>query len=77
MEEVGWIVGERAARPNCERGTLSRVLSGKARLSAKMALALEGMDWGTADDWIRMQAAYELARARRLTNVSARACTWP
>ena len=30
-----------------------------------MALALEAIDWGTADHWMRMQAAYELAQARR------------
>ena len=65
MEEVGWTVGETAAHLNCERGTLSRVLNGKAGVSAKMALALEGIEWGTADHWMRMQAAYELAQARR------------
>ncbi len=73
MEEVGWTVGETAARLNCERGTLSRVLNGKAGVSAKMALALEGMGWGTADHWMRMQAAYELARARRQSRTSGRA----
>ena len=72
MEEVGWTVGETAARLNCERGTLSRVLNGKAGVSAKMALALEGMDWGTADHWMRMQAAYELAQARRQHKTSRR-----
>ena len=65
MEEVGWTVGETAARLHCERGTLSRVLNGKAGVSAKMALALEGVEWGTADHWMRMQASYELAQARR------------
>lgn len=38
-------MGETAARLNCERETLTRVLSGKAGVSAKMALALKGMDW--------------------------------
>ena len=65
MDEVGWTVGETAARLNCELGTLSRVLNGKEGVSAKMALALEGIEWGTADHWMRMQAAYELAQARR------------
>ena len=65
MDDVGWTVGETAARLHCERGTLSRVLNGKAGVSAKMALALEELDWGTADHWMRMQAAYELAQARR------------
>ena len=65
MDDVGWTVGETAARLGCERGALSRVLNGKAGVSAKMALALEEVDWGTADHWMRMQAAYELAQARR------------
>ena len=78
MEEVGWTVGETAARLSCERGTLSRVLNGKAGVSAKMALALEGMDWGTADHWMRMQSAYELAQARRRHKTSGLGpCTWP
>ena len=68
MEEVGWTVGETAARLNCECETRSRVLNGKAGVSAKMALALDGLDWGTADHWMRMQAACELAQARRQHN---------
>ena len=30
-----------------------------------MALALEEIGWGTAEHWMRMQASYELAQARR------------
>ena len=65
MDEAGWTVTETAARLDCERGTLSRFLNGHAGLSANMALALEDIGWGTADHWMRMQAAYELAQARR------------
>ena len=65
MEEVGWNVTQTAARLGCERGTLSRLLNGKAGVSANMALALEALGWGTADHWVRMQASYELAQARR------------
>lgn len=65
MEETGWTVGETAARLSCERGTLSRVLNGRAGVSANMALELENIGWGTADHWMRMQAAWELAQARR------------
>ena len=65
MEEVGWNVTETADRLHCERGTLSRLLNGKAGLSANMALALEDIGWGTADHWMRMQASYELVQARR------------
>ena len=60
MEEVGWNVTETAARLGCERGTLSRLLNGKAGVSANMALG-----WGTAEHWMRMQASYELAQTRR------------
>ena len=66
MEEVGWSVTAAAARLGCERGTLSRLLNGKAGMSANMALALEEIGWGTADHWMRMQASYELAQARRI-----------
>ena len=65
MDEVGWNVTETAVRLGCERGTLSRVLNGKAGVSANIALALEDIGWGTADHWMRMQASYELAQARR------------
>ena len=65
MEEAGWNVTETAEHLGCERGTLSRLLNGKAGVSANMALALEDIGWGTADHWMRMQASYELAQARR------------
>ena len=65
MEEVGWTVTETARRLGCERGTLSRLLNGRAGVSAAMALALEDIGWGTAEHWMRMQASYELAQARR------------
>ena len=65
MDDVGWNVTETAARLGCERGTLSRLLNGKAGVSANMALALEEIGWGTADHWMQMQASYELAQARR------------
>ena len=65
MDETGWNVTETAVHLGCERGTLSRVLNGKAGVSASMALALEAIGWGTAEHWMRMQASYELAQARR------------
>ena len=63
MDDVGWNVTETASRLGCERGTLSRLLHGKAGVSANMALALEALGWGEADQWMRMQASYELAQA--------------
>ncbi len=65
MDELGWNVTETAARLGCQRGTLSRLLNGRAGVSASMALALEEIGWGTAVHWMRMQASYELAQARQ------------
>ena len=65
MEASRWNVTETAVRLGCERGTLSRLLNGRAGVSANMALALEEIGWGAAEHWMRMQASYELAHARR------------
>ncbi len=72
MDDVGWSVTETAMRLGCERGTLSRLLNGKAGVSATMALALEDIGWGAAEHWMRMQASYELAQARRGRTASDR-----
>ncbi|MCY4563071.1 MAG: HigA family addiction module antitoxin [Gammaproteobacteria bacterium] len=65
MDHVGWNVTETAGKLGCERGTMSRLLNGKAGVSANLTLALEDIGWGTAEHWMRMQASYELAQARR------------
>lgn len=72
MDEVGWNVTETAARLGYERGTLSRLLNGKAGVSANMALALEEIGWGTAEHWLRMQASCALAQVRREKATSGR-----
>ncbi len=65
MDDAGWTVTGTAARLGCARGTLSRLLNGNAGVSATMALALEKIGWGIAGHWMRMQANYEFAQARR------------
>ena len=72
IDEAGWNVTETAVRLGCQRVTLSRLLNGKAGVSANMALALEELGWGTADHWMQMQASYELAQARRARAVAER-----
>lgn len=64
MQDLGWTVTDTASQLGCVRGTLSRVINGKAGVSTNMALSLEAIGWGTADHWMRMQASYELAKAR-------------
>ena len=64
-EEVGWTVTECARRLGVARNTLSRLLHGRIGISPKMALALERVGWSSAAHWMRVQAACDLARARR------------
>ena len=45
------------------RQALSRLLHGKAGISS--AMALERIGWSNAGFWMRQQASYELAQARR------------
>ena len=47
------------------RPTLSNVINGKAAISPEMAIRLEKAFGSTAGAWLRMQAAYDLAQARR------------
>jgi addiction module HigA family antidote len=50
------------------RHTLSRVINGQAGISPDMAIRLEKAFGGTADSWLRLQAAYDLAQARQHEN---------
>ena len=50
------------------RHSLSRVIHGHAAISPEMAIRLEKMGWSIADTWLRMQAAYDLAQARKTQN---------
>ena len=72
VDDAGWYVTQTAARLGCERDTPSRLLNGKAGVSANMALAVEDISWGTADRWIRMQASYEPAQAHRERDATER-----
>ena len=65
MEAEGWTVTECASKLGVSRITLSRLLNCRAGVSASMALALEGIGWGTAEHWVRMQGSYDLARDRQ------------
>ena len=65
IEASGLTVTEAARQLGCSRPSLSRMLNGRAAISPEMALALERQGWSTADFWMRRQAAYDLAQARR------------
>ena len=61
----GMTLGEAAKRLGVSRASLSRLVNGRCAISPAMALKLERAGWGAADIWVRLQAAYDLAQARR------------
>jgi len=64
LEPLELTVTEGAATLGVARHTLSRVINGQAGVSPEMAIRLEKAFGGSADSWLRMQAAYDLAQAR-------------
>ena len=65
IDAEGWTVTEAAARLGVARVTLQRVVNARAGVSPRLAIALERLGWSDAGHWVRMQGAYDLARARR------------
>jgi antitoxin HigA-1 len=64
LEPFGLSVSESAKVLGVSRTTLSRLINGQAGVSPDMAIRLAKAFGATADIWIRMQAAYDLAQAR-------------
>ena len=58
-------VSEFARRLKVSRVALSRVVNARAAVSADMALRLAAALGGSAESWLRMQAAYDLWHAER------------
>jgi len=47
-------------RLGVSRVALSRLINGRAAISAEMALRLSAAPGGSAESWLQMQAAYDL-----------------
>jgi len=58
-------VSEFARNLGVSRVALSRVVNGRAAVSADMALRLADALGGNAESWLRMQASYDLWHASR------------
>jgi antitoxin HigA-1 len=65
LADTGMTITEFAKRLGVTRVALSRVLNGKAAVSANMAVRLAAALGGTAESWLHMQANYDLWHARR------------
>ena len=58
-------VTEFAQRLGVSRVALSRVINGRASVSAEMAIRFAAALGGTAESWLRMQSAYDLWQASK------------
>ena len=65
FNDSGISVTDFAARLGISRVTLSRLLNGKAGVSADMALRLAAALGGSAQSWLHMQANYDLWHAEK------------
>lgn len=64
IEELALSVADAAKGLGVTRQQLHNVIAGKSAVSPEMALRLEMAFGGGAEMWLRMQAAYDLARVR-------------
>lgn len=64
LEALGWSVADAAEALGVTRQQLYRVINGTSAVTPDMAIRLEKGIGSTADTWLRMQAAYDLAQAR-------------
>jgi addiction module HigA family antidote len=62
---LGLSVTEGAKVLGVTRQALNNVVNGKAAISPEMAIRLAKAFGSTAETWLRMQLAYDLAAARR------------
>jgi len=65
LDPLNLSVTEGAKVLGVARHTLSRVINGQAGISPEMAISLEKAGWSNADHWLRLQTAFDLAKARQ------------
>jgi addiction module HigA family antidote len=65
LEPLGLSVTEGAKVLGVTRQTLNNVINGKSGISPEMAIRLSKAFGSTAETWLRMQLAYDLAAARK------------
>jgi antitoxin HigA-1 len=65
IDALGLTVAEAAEALGITRQQLYNIVSGRSGITAEMALRLEKGVGSTADAWLKMQAAYDLAQLRR------------
>ena len=64
LEELGFSTAAAAKALGVTRQQLHNVMCAKSAVSPEMALRFEQAFGGSADMWLRMQSAYDLAKVR-------------
>src|SRR5262245_36465786 len=65
LEPLGLTVTEAAKALGVSRQALNNLINGQAGISPEMAIRLDKAFGGGADTWLRLQAAYDLAQAKK------------
>jgi len=65
LEPLGLSITEGAKILGVTRQALNNVVNGKSGISSEMAIRLSKAFGSTAETWLRMQLAYDLAQARK------------
>lgn len=64
LPELGLSVGAAAKTLGVSRQTLDKIVNGRGGITPDMAIRFEKVFGSSADAWLRMQLAYDLAEAR-------------
>lgn len=76
LKPLGLSIVEGAKVLGITRQAMNNLVSGKAEISAEMAIRLEKAFGGGAETWLRMQAAYDLAQVgKRAGKITVRRVT--
>jgi addiction module HigA family antidote len=65
LEPLGLSITDGAKVLGVTRQTLNNVVNGKSGISPEMAIRLSKAFGSTAETWLRMQLAYDLAQVRK------------
>ena len=68
LEPLNMTISEGARRLGVSRKQLSKIVNGRAGISADMAIRLDKVFGGGASTWFHMQAAYDLAKEQASAN---------
>lgn len=64
LPELGVSVGDAASMLGVSRQTLDKIINGRGGVTPNMPIRFEKVFGSSADTWLRMQLAYDLAQAR-------------